>query len=202
MEYSKKALQYVGVRQGSRLHRYIIDTYNNHCLPLPRGYRMTYTDSWCATFASFVLYSCNAINPPYECSVFYMWQKALANKQVVKTPKTNDLIIYDWGANGSLDHVGIIYKIDGANLYVVEGNKSNQVGTRIINKNNKEIKGYIRVKNPTANNDNTISNLSNVVNRVIRGDYGVGNDRKKRLEKEGYNYELVQKLVNEKLANK
>ena len=39
-----------------------------------------------------------------------------------------------------------------------------------------------------------------IVNAVIRGDYGNGAARKANLEKVGYDYEEVQRAVNEKLA--
>lgn len=39
-----------------------------------------------------------------------------------------------------------------------------------------------------------------VAKAVIRGDYGNGNDRKTRLEAEGYNYEEIQALVNSMLS--
>lgn len=41
-----------------------------------------------------------------------------------------------------------------------------------------------------------------IVNAVIRGDYGNGDARKKKLEAEGYNYSEVQSAVNDKLAGK
>ena len=41
-----------------------------------------------------------------------------------------------------------------------------------------------------------------IVNKVIRGDYGNGEERKKKLTAEGYNYDEVQKAVNEKLKAK
>lgn len=203
MNYSNYALQYVGIKQGSRQHKAIIDAYNT-IVPLPRGYKVTYTDSWCATFASVVLTKCNAINAPVECSVFYMVQKAKQNKQIVKTPAINDLIIYDWGNNGTLDHVGIIAGISGNVLKVVEGNYNKSVGVRFINKNSNCIYCYIRVKqndvsNTSGNNNSISTNNANVVTRVINGNFSVGNNRKKLLTNAGYDADTVQKLVNAKL---
>lgn len=48
----------------------------------------------------------------------------------------------------------------------------------------------------------TAINLPSVVSvalLVIAGKYGTGEDRKKKLEKDGYNYEIVQNCVNELL---
>lgn len=199
-DYSTLALTFVGIKQGSKQHKYIIDWYNDKCKPLARGYKVKYSDSWCATFVSTILNMGGAINPPYECSVYYMWKLAEQKKQIVKNPKINDIIVYDWGANGTYDHVGFIYKIISDNLYVVEGNKNKQVGTRIINKNNKEIRGYIRVKNTSNSATNYKHFNDSLVYRVIGGDYGNGDYRKRKLTEEGYNYEEVQKAVNNYFA--
>lgn len=198
--FSQFALDFVGVKQGSKQHKQIIDGYNT-IKPLPRGYRVTYSNRWCATFVSYVLMMCKAINPPFECSCYYMNKLAIANKQIVKTPKVNDLIIYDWGNNGILDHVGIIYKIDGSKLYVVEGNKSKQVATRVIDKSNKEIECFIRVKQEKTTLETKTTDLEKVAKDVIKGVYGNEQERKDKLTSMGYDYKEVQKLVNKMLKN-
>lgn len=194
MNYSSFALKYKGCKQGDKKHKEIIDGYNK-MKKLPRGYKVKYNDSWCATFASYVMYKCNANNAPYECSVPKMWSKAKKNKQIVKTPKIDDLIIYDWGNNGTLDHVGIIYKISGTRLYVIEGNKNEKCDTRIVNKNSSLIHGYIRVPQKTAKTPKKTN--TEIAKEVIKGKYGNGEERKKTIEKLGYNYNEIQKIVNE-----
>lgn len=191
MEYKDFAMLYNGVKQGTLKHREIINGYNNGVYPLPRGYRVTYNDSWCATFVSYVLLKCGAVNAPYECSVYYMKQLALANKQVYKTPRINDIIVYDWKNNGTLDHVGIVYAIYKDTLTIIEGNKSKQVGIRTINKNSNEIDCYIRVSQLV-----TSDKLETVAKDVINGKYGNGTERKAKLESLGYNYKEVQNIVN------
>ncbi len=193
MEYKDFAMQYVGTLQGTPKHKEIIDGYNNGVKPLPRSYRVTYSDSWCATFVSYVLLSCGAINAPYECSCYYMNKKATENKQIVKIPKVNDVIIYDWNNNGTLDHVGIITNINGDTLTVVEGNKSKQVGIRTINKKTNEIHSYIRIPQ-TASTD-----ITQIAKDVIKGKYGNGEERKNKLENMGYNYKEIQAKVNKLL---
>lgn len=198
--FSEFALEFVGIKQGSKKHKQIVDGYNT-IKPLPRGYKVKYTDSWCATFVSYVMLMCGGVNPPYECSCYYMNKLATTNKQIVKTPKPNDLIIYDWKNDSTLDHVGIIVSVDGNILKVVEGNKSKQVGVRYINKNNPEIECYIRVKQKTTTNTNTndTTDLTQVAKDVIKGVYGNGNERKEKLQSMGYDYNEVQKLVNKML---
>lgn len=50
-EIVDQAKSWVGRKESDGTHRVIIDVYNS-IYPLPRGYRMTYTDPWCATFVS------------------------------------------------------------------------------------------------------------------------------------------------------
>lgn len=198
MEYRTLAKSYVGVKEGSKAHHEIIDFYNSHIKPLPRGYKVKYSDSWCATFVSVILYKCDAKNAPYECGVYDMYKKACRCGEIVSTPKRNDLVIYDWGHNGSLDHVGIIDNIVGNTLTVIEGNKNDAVGVRMISKNDKSIAHFIRVPQKL---DKVIKsdNLNSVVSDVLKGKYGNGAVRKKKLESLGYDYNTIQKLVNERL---
>lgn len=191
--YADFAKTYLGVKEGSTKHHYIIDEYNK-IKPLPRNYKVKYTDSWCATFVSFVLNKCNAKNAPYECSCQQMYIKAKKNKQIVTTPKVNDIVLYDWGHNGSLDHVGIITSISGNTLTVIEGNKSNAVGYRTISKTNKSIAYYLRVPTTAIALD-----YNKIANDVIKGKYGNGAARKEALKAIGADYATVQKLVNEKV---
>lgn len=148
MKYYQIAKAYIGTIEGSKKHHHIINWYNKYIKPLPRNYKVTYTDSWCATFVSFCMGHCDPIKPPYECSVTKMWDKAVKNKQSVKIPRVDDFVVYDWKCNGTLDHIGIISKIDKKTgmLTVIEGNKNNSVSVRKIKKNSAFIHGFIRVK--------------------------------------------------------
>lgn len=198
MTYSEKALQYVGVKQGSKQHKAIVDYYNTEIKPLPQGYKMKYTDSWCACFVSVIMDMCKGVNIPYECSVKRMTDKARKNKQIVKTPQMNDLIVYDWKNNGTLDHVGIICGVNGDTYAVVEGNMSKKVGVRYINKSSNEIECYIRVNQSSIMEIPTDDLITRLANDVIRGKYGTGKTRKQLL---GDKYDTVQKKVNEILGS-
>lgn len=145
MTYSECAKQYVGVRQGSRTHRKIVDTYNT-IKPLPRGYRVKYTDSWCATFVSYILKICGCKKKIYECSAEKMRQKCEKYWISDNTKgKNNDIIFYDWKNDGWCDHVGIIEGVAGRYYYVIEGNKDKAVGVRKIKKNSKSIQTIARL---------------------------------------------------------
>ena len=53
------AKSYLGFSEASGKHRRIIDIYNEQGKqPLPRGYRVTYSDAWCATFISAIAIQC------------------------------------------------------------------------------------------------------------------------------------------------
>lgn len=188
MTYKDFAARYIGTRAGSKQHRSIVDGYNR-ITPLPDGYRLQYTDAWCAGFASYVLYSCGAVNGPYSVSVYQMKHKAQANKQIAKTPRVNDLILYNWNGDGVPDHVGIISEISGGTLSVIEGNMSRSVGVRKISKGSHYIDCYIRVPQKSAD-------LEQIARDVIAGKYGNGAERKKRLQAAGVDYGTVQALVN------
>lgn len=144
--FSDIAKQFVGAMENSTIHHNIVDAYNM-IKPLPRGYKVSYNDPWCAVFVSAVLSCFKCVKPPYECSANIMWTKCKINKQVVKTPKKDDLIFYSWKCNGTANHVGIISKVEKNVIYTIEGNKSNRVDTRRILKSNIYILGYARIEN-------------------------------------------------------
>lgn len=200
MNYVECAKQYIGIKTGSNIHHAIIDYYNNNIRPLPRGYRVKYSDSYCATFVSVIMKMCGGVNPPYECSVQRMFNKAKERGYIISVPKSGDFIVYNWNNDNWYDHVGIIESVSDTNYKVIEGNYNNAVRVRTISKTSKYIAGFFRVPvtESVSISENT-SNLDKVVNDVIRGKYGNGQNRKNNLERAGYNYSEIQKLVNAKL---
>ena len=130
----------------------IIDIYNNH-KPLARGYRVKYTDEWCAAAVSaafikagltdigFTECSCNCMIALYKA-------KGRWEEKDSYVPKMGDIIMYDWQDNGigdnvgSADHVGLVAAINGTRLTIIEGNKNESVSYRSINANGKYIRGY------------------------------------------------------------
>lgn len=151
-EIIKLAQSWIGKKEADGSHRSIIDIYNSH-KPLARGYKVTYTDSWCATFISAlaIKLGCTDIIPT-ECGCGEM--VALFQKLGVwfesenRTPKAGDIIFYDWQDNGAgdnkgwPDHVGIVEKVSGNTITVIEGNVSDAVGRRTVAVNAKNIRGY------------------------------------------------------------
>jgi len=148
----KQAKSWLGCKESNGTHKQIIDVYNSH-KPLARGYKVKYTDAWCATYVSAVAIKCGLTDIiPTECSCSKMvalhqklgqWKEADSYK-----PKIGDIIMYDWQDSGSgenkgqPDHVGIVVSVSGNNIKVIEGNKNNAVAYRILEVNGKYIRGY------------------------------------------------------------
>ena len=152
-EIVKQAQAWIGLKESNGSHKKIIDIYNT-LDPLPVGYKLKYTDAWCAGTVSALAVVCKATDIiPTECSCPRMITKAhkmgIWVESDARTPKAGDIVMYDWddtgsGDNkGSADHVGIVEKISGKTITVIEGNYSNSVKRRTLKVNGKYIRGYI-----------------------------------------------------------
>lgn len=131
INYAKK---YIGTKEGSGTHHGIIDIYNSQ-KPLPRNYKVTYNDAWCATFVTYVFIQCGLKDIIYpECGC----QEMLTHMTTAKPNSNNcvkgNLVFYDWDGNNHADHVGIITEVleKGTMLKVIEGNKNDMVDYRTI----------------------------------------------------------------------
>ena len=148
----KKAQEWVGRNEADGTHKYIIDVYNGHT-PLARGYKVKYTDAWCATFVSAVSIACGATGiMPTECGCPKMIElyKKLGTwiERDDYVPSPGDVIFYDWddkgkGENtGEPEHVGIVEKVNGSLITIIEGNYKNAVGRRVLAVNGRYIRGF------------------------------------------------------------
>lgn len=148
----EQAKAWLGYNEADGSHKTIIDVYNSH-KPLARGYAVQYDDAWCATFVSAVAVNLGytAIIPT-ECSCTRMiellkkidsWQESDSY-----VPRPGDLLLYDWDDNGvgeninSPEHIGIVEKVSGNTITVIEGNYKNAVTRRDIAVNGKYIRGF------------------------------------------------------------
>ncbi len=149
-------LAWKGIKAGSNEHKHIIDIYNAHT-PLPAGYKVKYTDNWCATTVSAAAIATgNADVVPLECSCGRLVAKAQSMGCWVEddayTPQPGDLILYDWDDKGAGDdhgwpeHIGCVTKVTAKTIFVIEGNNSNAVKERRITVNSKYIRGYVTPK--------------------------------------------------------
>lgn len=158
-----QAQAWLGRNEGGAGHKEIVDIYNSH-KPLARGYKVKYTDAWCATFVSAVAIKLGYTDIiPTECGCGKMIDlfKGLGAwvEDENRTPNPGDIIFYDWqdkgtGDNkGSADHVGIVEKVSGGKITVIEGNydgtdtdKIDGVERRELSVNGKYIRGYATPK--------------------------------------------------------
>lgn len=148
-----QAKAWLGYNEADGSHKEIIDVYNSH-KPLARGYKVKYTDDWCATFVSAVAIKLGYTDiMPTECGCEEMIKlhKKLGSwdENDARVPNPGELIFYDWQDDGKGDnrgytnHVGIVEKVVGNTITVIEGNRHYvSVDRRTLAVNGRYIRGY------------------------------------------------------------
>ena len=58
------------------------------------------------------------------------------------TPVAGDIIFFDWGNNGTIDHVGIVESVSGGTVNTIEGNSGDKVARRSYSIGSSNIYGY------------------------------------------------------------
>ena len=103
---------------------------------------------WCACFASWCADQCGYIEsgviPKFaKCDVGVNWFQNNGQFQDGSyTPAAGDFIFFDWGNDGSIDHVGIVEStVDGV-VHTIEGNSSDAVNRRSYSIGSTAIYGY------------------------------------------------------------
>lgn len=151
------AKSWLGKNEADGSYKSIIDIYNNYGGPFPRGTKMNYGWKWCAcTWSALAIKLGYTDIMPIEISCFYLIEKAkemgIWQEDDSYIPKLGDAILYDWDDNsvgdnkGTPDHIGIVEKLEGNKITVIEGNCSNSVKRRIMSVNGRYIRGYIAPK--------------------------------------------------------
>ena len=178
------AVSYIGCKESNGSHKKIIDLYNNH-KPLAAGYKVKYTDPWCATFASAVAIKAGITNIiPTECScerqinLFKAHPKSKWEENGNYRPQPGDYIFYNWDDStqpndGSADHVGIVEGLEGNIIVVIEGNMNNAVGRRKIHVGNGYIRGYglpAYGSVATSVKQNTNNSSGDIIHTVVKGE--------------------------------
>jgi uncharacterized FlgJ-related protein len=208
-----KMQSWIGKNEVDGSFREIIDIYNSHT-PRARGYKLQYSDEWCAgTVSAAAIATGNTNAVPLEVSCHYMIEGAKAKGIWVENdsyvPQGGDIILYDWqdsgiGDNtGNPDHVGVVEYTSGGIIHVIEGNNGEKVARRELSVNGRYIRGFIVPKYsnntaPSGGSNSTVSGtIDELARRVIAGEFGSGNARKNAL---GDKYDAVQARVNEILS--
>ena len=219
----EQATAWIGKKESDGSHKEIIDIYNAH-KPLARSYKVKYTDAWCATTVSAIAIKLGYTDIiPTECScqqmiaLFKNIGSWVENED--RTPKSGDIIFYDWqddgkgDAQGWSDHVGVVEKVSNGKITVIEGNYDNAVKRRTLDVNGRYIRGYGVPKYDAENASYdsakplngetkpvTKKDIEVIAQEVIDGLWGSGDARKAKLKAAGYDYVEVQKKVNDLLA--
>lgn len=103
---------------------------------------------WCACFTSWCADQCgyleNGIIPKfYLCSDGVNWFKGKGQWQDRNyEPQAGDIIFFDWGSDGSIDHVGIVEKCENGTVYTVEGNSGDACRQQSYPVGSSSIYGY------------------------------------------------------------
>lgn len=146
-----EARKLLGIKEGTAEHKRIVDIYNT--MPkLPRGYKLSYNDAWCAAtmaYIGIVLGISRVLLPECSCSRMIELYKAKGRwmEDDDYVPRPGDLVMYDWDAKsgpstGAPDHVGMVEKVEGKTITVIEGNYDNQVKRREICVEYVKVRGY------------------------------------------------------------
>lgn len=147
-----QAKSWLGCKESDGSHKVIVDVYNSH-KPLARGYKLQYTDAWCAGFVSAVSIKCGLTDiMPTEVGVGKMIDLYKKLNSWVESdsyvPKPGDVIVYSWNDDGKGEcttgssHVGIVTEVFGSTITIIEGNYGDAVKYRQIAVNGRYIRGF------------------------------------------------------------
>lgn len=195
------AKSYIGTQQGDARHKALIDQYNA-VKPLPVGYPMKVSDDWCAAFVTVIgdlTHTSKYIGR--ECGV-QRFISIFKNKGIwrgLQKPVAGDIVIFDWQKNSWADHIGFVEEVKRNKITTIEGNTSRHVARKTYAWNDWRIAGYARPKYPISEIKTSNTSIHDLASEVIRGEWGDGNERIKRLKKAGYDASAVQKEVNRRL---
>ena len=131
-----------GNNESSRIREYRTATAGAENTPGP----------WCAYFVSWLAKNAGAPigangNGTGYVPTLEAWGKQ-TNRFVEfgqQAPQPGDIVIFDWGGDGTPDHTGIVERVgaDGA-IHTIEGNASDTVKRRTYAASTDDIRGYVR----------------------------------------------------------
>ena len=105
-------------------------------------------EEWCACFVSWCADQCGYIEagviPKFSlCSAGMEWFESRGQfMDGSYVPASGDLVFFDWGNDGSVDHVGIVESVVDGTVYTVEGNSGDKVARRSYPIGYGQIVGY------------------------------------------------------------
>lgn len=111
-------------------------------------YGFSSREEWCACFVSWCADQCGYIEagviPKFSlCSAGMEWFESRGQfMDGSYVPAAGDIIFFDWGNDGSIDHVGIVESVVDGTVYTVEGNSGDKVARRSYPIGYEQIEGY------------------------------------------------------------
>ena len=111
-------------------------------------YGFAQREEWCACFVSWCADQCGYIEagviPKFSlCSAGMEWFESRGQfMDGSYVPASGDLVFFDWGNDGSIDHVGIVESVVDGTVYTVEGNSGDKVARRSYPIGYGQIVGY------------------------------------------------------------
>ncbi len=116
--------------------------------PYWRWYGFDNRVEWCACFVSWCADQCGYIDsglvPKFSlCSDGAKWfQNQGRFLDGSSVPVAGSIIFFDWGDDGSVNHVGIVKKVEKGTVYTIEGNSGNRCRERSYVIGDSRIYGY------------------------------------------------------------
>ena len=111
-------------------------------------YGFSSREEWCACFVSWCADQCGYIEagviPKFSlCSAGMEWFESRGQfMDGSYVPTSGDLIFFDWGNDGNIDHVGIVESVVDGTVYTLEGNSGDKVVRRDYPIGYEQIEGY------------------------------------------------------------
>lgn len=107
------------------------------------------TTAWCAFFVAWCSnqagISTSIIPRIGNCAAMVNWysQRGRYHSSKNFTPRTGDLIFYNWSGGSTAKHIGIVTGVSSSSVYVIEGNTGSSYGYRVEAKTRKRTAAYI-----------------------------------------------------------
>lgn len=205
------ARAWLGYSEANGKFKEILDVYNAH-KPLARGYAIKTSDAWCDAFVSAVAIKANAVDligteVGCGCHVEIFKKKGIWIEDGTVMPEPGDIILFNWDDatqpnDSGADHIGFVEQVYGNTIVTIEGNMSEKVGRRTINRGWGYIRGFARPKYAEAIPAVSVEKktIDEITDEVLRGAWGNGDARKEALTKAGYDYYAIQDRVNKILS--
>ena len=127
--------------------------------------------------------------------------------------------IYNWNQNQFDALLSFAFNIGSIDQLTNNGKRTiNEISKKIPEYNKskgKVLEGLVRRRNfeknlfdtpidnnkKTLNDNNPLKSNEEIANEVINGKWGIGEERKRKIEQAGYNYQEIQNIVNLKLGS-